>query len=93
LCQQNQKHMPTAYVIGLFKITVDRKTGDQMLPSVAQIMEDMQCLHSGRKYMVLDLCTNLGTVSGKTEYQIKKRAAQLAAKHLIRKYELFYINN
>jgi hypothetical protein len=85
--------MQTAYVIGLFKTTVDAKTGDLVLPSVAQIEEDMQRSHSGRKYLVLDLCTNLGTVSGKTEYQIKKRAAQLAVKHLIRKYELFYINN
>jgi hypothetical protein len=85
--------MQTAYVIGLFKITVDAKTGDHVLPSVAQIAEDMQRSHSGRKYMILDLCTKLGTVSAKTEYQIKKRAAQLAAKELIRTYELFYINS
>jgi hypothetical protein len=85
--------MQTAYVIGLFKITVDAKTGDPVLPSVSQIAEDIKRLPLSRKYLVVDLCTKLGTVSAKTEYQIKKRAAQLAAKELIRTYELFYINS
>jgi len=81
--------MQTAYVIGLFKVTVDANTGDNVLPSVAQVANDMQLPRTFRKYITLDLCTKLATVTG-DKYTIAKKAARIAAKNMIRKYEIYY---